>query len=284
MDSSYDWTLFVLVRWRFRVLFHGLVLDATSFVREGEALALYLYDPRTNVTTETNYTYLEELTGKKRNALASLKSKKLKINNINCYIVDDTVTVKQRREWYIKEKFPDEVWKPIDGTEGNYYISNYGRVKKKYKKGLGFLLPFINKKRGWQEIKIWYNGKLRPVSISRLVAMHYIRKPKDKEVVIHKNGIQTDNFSGNLEWVTRQELGRRTAFRSRAREVVKLDPITKEVLGEYRSAREAGRKNYMSYQAVLDCCNKKTKRNVSGCIFMWMEEYEGNQPYTQDII
>lgn len=43
---------------------------------------------------------------------------------------------------------------------------------------------------------------------------------------------------------------------------------------EYRSAREAGRKTFLSYQAVLDNCNGKTK--IAGGVykFMFVSDYD----------
>lgn len=72
---------------------------------------MYLYDPRTNIMTETNYAFLEDLTRHKLATLSSYKSKKKKIWRINCYLADESVTVSQRREWYEAEKYPDETWK-----------------------------------------------------------------------------------------------------------------------------------------------------------------------------
>ena len=49
-----------------------------------------------------------------------------------------------------------------------------------------------------------------------------------------------------------------TGAKSRRRPVAKLD-AGGEVVEVYPSAREAARRNYMSYQTVIDRCNGKVK-------------------------
>lgn len=234
---------------------------------------LYLYDPRTNILTETTFKFVEEITGNKKSGLRSMKSSKKKLGKINCYLVDENTTLKQRKEWYIKEKYHMEVWKEIEGSDGKFLISSYGRVKRVYKNHSGFLLPYLHKKGGNLKIKVKFQGVYKAVKIGHLVAYHYLDKPKQGEVLHHKNGIVTDDYAGNLEYITKQKLGEKTGHKSHAKPVVQLDLETLEVLGEFRSAREAGRECYLSYNAVLENCNKKTKSS-GGYLFMWSEEYE----------
>jgi hypothetical protein len=234
----------------------------------------YLYDPRTNLLTETNYKYLEELTGLKKETLSHYKTKRRKISKINCYLVDEKITLKQRRDWYEKEKYQNEIWKEIKGSDGKFLVSNYGRFKRIYKNHSSFLLPYLNKKRGYLQIKALFNGRYGDHKVSIIVAHHFIGTPKRGEVVHHKNSIITDDFAGNLEYISRASLGRKTGFKSKSKAVIQLDIHTLEVLDEYRSAREAGRKNYISYQAVLDNCNHKTKVCCGNFLFIFTDEYE----------
>lgn len=235
-----------------------------------------MYDPRSNILTPTNYDFLTELTGKNEAYLRSVKSKKMKVANINCYVTDERVTLKQRRSWYEKEKYLNEYWKPIEGSGGMFLISCYGRFKRVYKNHEKLLLPFLKKKGGYLQIKITFKGLYKDYKISKLVAYHFVGKPKPNEVIRHKNGILTDDFAGNLEYITKSELGKKTGYKAKSKPVVQLDPETFEVLNEYRSAREAGRENFISYQAVLDNCNHKTKVCCGDFLFLFMDEYEQN--------
>ncbi len=233
----------------------------------------YLYDPRTNVITETTYDYLEKLTGKERSTLAGFKSRGGRINNINCYLLRDDTTVKQRKVWYEKQKYEGEVWRPVIGSDGKFLISNYGRFKRIYKNKTSFLLPYIKKKTGYLQIKLTYNNIYKTYKVSNLVGIHFVGIPRPGEVLRHKNGIKTDDFAGNLEYVSKQNLGKKTGYKSKSKPVIQFNKDTMELLGEFRSAREAGRKCFLSYQAVLDNCNHKSKTS-GGYIFMFAEEFE----------
>ncbi|MGG1483512.1 NUMOD4 domain-containing protein [Peribacillus castrilensis] len=234
---------------------------------------IYLYDPRTNILTETSYSYLSELTGKNKGNLATLKSIGRKISNINCYLTDENLTKSQRKAWYEKEKYHNETWKFIQGSNEKFLISNYGRFKRVYKNKVSFLLPYLNKRRGYQLIKVKFNDVYNEYRIANLVAIHFVGSPKTGEVLHHKNLIKTDNYSGNLEYISKQDLGKKTGQLSSSKPVVQLDKDTKEVIDEFRSAREAGRQCFLSYQAVLDNCNHKSKSS-GGYHFMFLDEYE----------
>lgn len=253
------------------------------------AKTLYLYDPRTNITKETTFEYLEGLTGKPKSTLLSYRTRKLKVSNINCYLVDDTLTVEQRREWYAAEKYHNEVWKEVNGTEGKYLVSNYGRFKRVCKNGkVNFMLPYLKKTSNRQrflQVKLSFNKVSKVYDIAKLVAKHFIESPKPGEVLHHKNLIKTDNFSGNLEYISREKLGRKTSgMNNKSKPVVQLDKDTLEVLGEFKSAREAGRQCFVSYQAVMDNCNKKSKVCGGYYIFMWEEDYEKIIEGTEELI
>lgn len=203
----------------------------------------------------------------------SSKSLKRQIKQINCYIVDQSVSVKQRKLWYEQEIFNHEVWREVEGSERSFLVSNYGRFKRIYSNSDRLLLPFLKKRGGYLCIKVKFLGTYKAYKISSLVAYHFIRKPRKNERILHKNGIKTDNFAGNLEYCSMQKIGMKTGFKSRSKPVVQLDRESQELINEFRSAREAGRKCFLSYQAVLDNCNHKS-RTSGGYVFMFSDEYE----------
>ncbi|MBO0961995.1 hypothetical protein J1P26_20015 [Neobacillus sp. MM2021_6] len=237
---------------------------------------IYLYDPRTNILTETTYSYLSELTGMSKGNLMSYKSSKKRLGKISCYIVDENVTVQQRKAWYEKEKYHNETWKVIDGSDGIFLVSNHGRFQRVYKNHTGFLLPTLKKRGRFLEIKVRFKGIYKNYQVAKLVAHHFIEPPSSGEVLHHKNLIKTDNFAGNLEYISRGKLGGKTGHKSKCKPVIQLCRFTGEVLEEYRSAREAGRKSFVSYQSVMDCCNGKHKHSGGIYVFKWAEEYESD--------
>ena len=86
----------------------------------------------------------------------------------------------------------------------------------------------------------------------------------------HKNGSFTDNAANNLEALSRREVGRKYGVRSKKQSVVKISPEGEEV-EIYYSAREAARKNFMSYQTIIDRCNGLVKKSAApdGFDYAW---------------
>lgn len=100
----------------------------------------------------------------------------------------------ERRMILVKE------WKPIEGYEGNYEISNYGSVRNVIS---GRELKALPLRKGYLSVNLSKNGKVKRFTIHRLVAKHflYVTDP-DSMVVNHINGNKQDNNLGNLEWTT----------------------------------------------------------------------------------
>lgn len=68
-----------------------------------------------------------------------------------------------------------------------------------------------------------------------------------------------------------KKLGALTGHKSRRKAVVKFDWRTQEAVDVYRSARQAAKENYMSYQTIIDRCNGKIKSPIApdGFIYQW---------------
>ena len=103
-----------------------------------------------------------------------------------------------------------EIWKPINGYEDRYMISNRGRIKTigrfiTYRKGTSavfveerILKQSINP-HGYCHVRL-NDGK--DYSIHRLVAIHFCENPNNEKVVDHIDGNKRNNFYKNLEWVS----------------------------------------------------------------------------------
>lgn len=106
----------------------------------------------------------------------------------------------------------NEIWKDIEGFEGIYQISNYGRVKSLSR--IVFSSPNVARKKkeiirvvslnkGYEFVKL--KKETTNYYVHRLVAIAFIPNPENKPEVNHKNGKKNDNRVDNLEWATKSE-------------------------------------------------------------------------------
>lgn len=165
-------------------------------------------------------------------------------------------------------------WKPINNYEGYYEISNQGEVRSvdrvivlKTKDGKDRPCHFKQKllkkhieKGKKSNIKDRYytafskDGKRVRFYIHRLVAEHFIRKPKSNEQINHLDGNPLNNYVDNLEWVTAAE-NMRHAFDNKLikteKPVRQIDKVTGKVIKVHRSESEACRNMGVSQTKVL---------------------------------
>ena len=95
-----------------------------------------------------------------------------------------------------------ETWKDIPGTNGEYKISNYGKVMTT--KTGRILTPSIDA-RGYERVSLFKMDRTRRYKVHRLVAITFIPNPDGKKQVNHKDGNKRNNNVDNLEWVTNEE-------------------------------------------------------------------------------
>lgn len=108
-----------------------------------------------------------------------------------------------------------EIWKnvPISGYEQHYQISNLGRIKSlpqiikhsTYSEKYGGCIRSTKLCGLYLQLCLSVNGKRKDVLIHRLVAMTFVPNPSNKPQVNHIDGVKTNNYAINLEWVTAAE-------------------------------------------------------------------------------
>ena len=174
-----------------------------------------------------------------------------------------------------------EIWKDIKGFEGRYQISTTGRVKSlnynKTKKEK--ILIQTDRGNGYKCVTLSINGKREQINVHRLVAEAFIPNPDNKPEIDHIKPVSEGgtNDVTNLKWVTRSEnvnnkytqKKRSISLTNRAdqsKRIDQIDPITGEIVHQWKSTKECERNGYPSRQGIRNCCNGITRTYNN---FMW---------------
>jgi hypothetical protein len=97
-----------------------------------------------------------------------------------------------------------EEWKDIEGYEGLYQVSNHGRVKS-FKYGKEKILKGSITTKGYLQVYLHKDNKIKRFNGHRLIAIHFIPNPDNKPQVNHIDGNKLNNNISNLEWNTQSE-------------------------------------------------------------------------------
>lgn len=124
-----------------------------------------------------------------------------------------------KMEYILHDHFPEifdlqkvkdlegEQWRPVTEYVGNYYVSNFGRIKSSNEKRRGEnLLTCTTNPYGYFTVVLYKDdGKRHTCFLHRLIAKAFIEKIEGKDVVNHKRGVKKENYVENLEWCTYKE-------------------------------------------------------------------------------
>lgn len=148
-----------------------------------------------------------------------------------------------------------------------------GDIRRVYRSGkTRAMTPYSKRMSGSQRlvVKLTKNGKSKEEIVMQIIARTFLGECPAGYVPYHKNGVQSDNYVNNIAYIRKTELGKMTGAKSRRQPVVKIDS-SGEMVEVYSSAREAGKRNYMSYQTITDRCNGKCKRAFApdGYAYAW---------------
>lgn len=186
-------------------------------------------------------------------------------------------------------------WLDIPGYDGMYQISRFGEVRSWRTRGGSRakapkqLNPYVRKQGRISRaefVKLTDSqGRGRDVKVLQLMANVWLGGCPDGMVPYHKNGYLDDHRAANIGFTTRQKLGQMAGGAGGRRPVRKVTPDG-EVVEFYPSARTAAKANHMSYQTVMDRCNRKVKNPfaLDGHNYQWDDEEKvGRSPKVKNV-
>ena len=108
----------------------------------------------------------------------------------------------QLKQFIIKRH--NEVWKEIDEYP-SYYISNFGRVKRKYMNGKELMMKLFTDWKYYKYVALYQNKKRKAFKIHRLVAIAFIANNNIAyDQVDHIDQNKENNHLTNLRWCNNQ--------------------------------------------------------------------------------
>ena len=93
-----------------------------------------------------------------------------------------------------------ENWKPIEGFEGLYEVSDLGRVRNA--RSYELKSQNIQTSGKYLQVSLWKNNKEKRCLVHRLVAKAFVSNQENKPQVNHLNKNDLCNLATNLEWVS----------------------------------------------------------------------------------
>ena len=99
-----------------------------------------------------------------------------------------------------------EQWKPIQEFNGEYEVSNLGRVRsmKRYYGMVGRIMPQTIQRKGYYAVTFHMNNKAYCRKVHRLVIEAFTPNPDSLPCINHIDGNKLNNHVSNLEWCTYQ--------------------------------------------------------------------------------
>ena len=108
--------------------------------------------------------------------------------------------------------FDQEVWRWIEGYEGDYKVSNFGRVMSVKFGKTKILRQSLNRKGGYKKVALVKNGKQRTYKVHRLVAAAFLPvcpgtqgTANNEYQIDHIDENASNNCASNLRWLTSLE-------------------------------------------------------------------------------
>ena len=197
---------------------------------------------------------------------------------MNNYIFEQVKVNSER--WFDLTPLLNEEFRDIDGYEGLYQVSNYGRIKSlcrlsncrngKYKIIKEKILKTNFGTNKYMITTIIKKNKIKTFEIHRLVAETFIPNPNNYPCVNHKDENKLNSCVNNLEWCT---YSYNNSYNGKAKKINKKfeKPVLQfdlkgKFLNEYNSISEASRQTKCDKTTISKCCHNIIKKPKT---FLW---------------
>ena len=161
-----------------------------------------------------------------------------------------------------------EEWKDIQGYEGLYQVSSFGRVKSLNYNHTGKegILKAVDKGNGYLIVTLCKYGKSKCLMVHKLVATTFISNPDNLPEVNHKDENKKNNKVENLEWCSSQY----NMEYSHGKPVIGINKVSGLII-EFPSTKEAERQTGISQSNISACCKGKRYKSAGGFLWFYAE-------------
>ncbi|OTN84034.1 hypothetical protein A5819_003584 [Enterococcus sp. 7E2_DIV0204] len=146
----------------------------------------------------------------------------------------------------------------IPGYEDKYFATWDGHIYRQLKTGrIKELKGYV--KGNTYNIKLTINNVSREYCFNRIIWETFKGEIPEGFLVIRKISVLTENGMHNLTLRSKKQHGKKTGPKSRS-QAVELLSEDGSVIDSWASARKAAKDLFVSYQTIIDICNKKVKK------------------------
>lgn len=171
-----------------------------------------------------------------------------------------------------------EVWKDIEGYEGLYQVSNFGRIKSlNYRHTEKEKIVKQDNSSGYKRVTLYKDGLRYRQLVHRLVAEAFIPNPNNLPEINHKDECTSNNVVTNIEWCMPKyncNYGTRMERITKTKEKGVVQLTTKgEFIERFKSIANASRETGIDRKTIRECC-QGNRNNQRKYIWKYSTEYD----------